>query len=333
MISYAQNFEDVILWRAFKDVPQGFYVDVGAFDPEIDSVTKFFYDSGWSGVNIEPVPESFEALEAARPRDRNICAAAGSRAGVAELTIFPDSRGLSSFQPTPESAAINSKQLQVKLLPLKDILQPFRDRAIHFLKIDVEGSEREVLLGMDFQAFRPWIVVVEATQPLTRNDSSESWKAILTENQYHMVHFDGLNQFFLAAEHRELENSLRTPPNVFDQFEIASTARERRLRQEIETTLGADIATLKRCILALQGEREVLRTEVSSSQAAVTKLDSDLAELSQALRTNQEIVETIFKSRSWRWLAPIRHFNLSLKSYRQRLQTARLASKRRRSTA
>ena len=74
MISYAQNFEDVILWRAFKDVNCGRYVDVGAFHPEIDSVTKWFYDQGWSGINIEPVPESFDALNAARSRDQNLCA-------------------------------------------------------------------------------------------------------------------------------------------------------------------------------------------------------------------------------------------------------------------
>ena len=38
-ISYAQNYEDVILWRALRDVERGFYVDVGAADPQVDSVT------------------------------------------------------------------------------------------------------------------------------------------------------------------------------------------------------------------------------------------------------------------------------------------------------
>ena len=59
-ISYAQNFEDVILRRALKDIEKGFYVDVGAHDPVIDSVTKAFYDLGWRGINIEPVKEWFE---------------------------------------------------------------------------------------------------------------------------------------------------------------------------------------------------------------------------------------------------------------------------------
>ena len=38
-ISYAQNFEDVMLWRALKHVEKGFYVDVGAQDPVVDSVS------------------------------------------------------------------------------------------------------------------------------------------------------------------------------------------------------------------------------------------------------------------------------------------------------
>ena len=47
MISYAQNFEDVILQRVFHACDQGRYVDIGGYDPTIDSVTKHFYDRGW----------------------------------------------------------------------------------------------------------------------------------------------------------------------------------------------------------------------------------------------------------------------------------------------
>jgi peptide methionine sulfoxide reductase MsrB len=61
MISYAQNFEDIILWRALKNIKNGFYVDVGAGDPVNHSVTKWFYDQGWSGVNIKPNEQDFVA--------------------------------------------------------------------------------------------------------------------------------------------------------------------------------------------------------------------------------------------------------------------------------
>ena len=53
-ISYAQNFEDVILWRALKHVENGFYIDIGAQDPVIDSVSRGFYEKGWRGLHVEP---------------------------------------------------------------------------------------------------------------------------------------------------------------------------------------------------------------------------------------------------------------------------------------
>ncbi|RQU92579.1 FkbM family methyltransferase, partial [Burkholderia cenocepacia] len=46
LISFAQNQEDVMLWRALGHVHNGFYIDVGAADPVDLSVTKLFYDHG-----------------------------------------------------------------------------------------------------------------------------------------------------------------------------------------------------------------------------------------------------------------------------------------------
>lgn len=71
-ISYAQNFEDIRLWRALKHVEKGLYIDVGANHPTADSVTRAFYDRGWSGINVEPVPSYYHALCQERPRDTNL---------------------------------------------------------------------------------------------------------------------------------------------------------------------------------------------------------------------------------------------------------------------
>jgi hypothetical protein len=47
MYTYAQNFEDVMLNRLFHEQASGFYIDVGAWDPNMHSVTKHFYKGGW----------------------------------------------------------------------------------------------------------------------------------------------------------------------------------------------------------------------------------------------------------------------------------------------
>ena len=55
-VSYAQNFEDIMLYRALKHVQSGFYIDIGAYDPVIHSVSLAFYERGWRGIHVEPNP-------------------------------------------------------------------------------------------------------------------------------------------------------------------------------------------------------------------------------------------------------------------------------------
>ena len=86
LVSYSQNGEDVRLWRVFRDVAHGFYVDVGAGDPWDGSVTRLFYDRGWSGVSVEPSPVH-EELAAARPRDVTIRAVVGDVDGTVPFFV------------------------------------------------------------------------------------------------------------------------------------------------------------------------------------------------------------------------------------------------------
>ena len=79
--SYSQHGEDIIFAILLKGLKRGFYVDVGANDPEIISNTKYFYDRGWNGINIEPHPILFEKICKLRNRDINI------NAGVAKKEI------------------------------------------------------------------------------------------------------------------------------------------------------------------------------------------------------------------------------------------------------
>src|SRR5262245_37865438 len=94
-VSYAQNFEDVMLWRALHRVQEGFYIDFGAKDPVSDSVTKAFDDRGWRGINIEPVPTHHSDLQRDRPRDINLLCAVGTTSGELDIVDF-DVRGWAS---------------------------------------------------------------------------------------------------------------------------------------------------------------------------------------------------------------------------------------------
>src|ERR1700681_759495 len=220
-VTYAQNFEDVILWRALKHIDRGFYVDCGAYDPTRDSVTKTFYDRGWRGINIEPIPSLLQEFVVQRPLDANLAIAISDGSDGAEFYEIAGT-GLSTLVHTiaqqHTKAGLSTRVIKVPTTTLSDVLRQFAPSEIHFLKIDVEGAEHLVLRGADFDRFRPWIVLVEATHPPPQQPSRKAWEETLLNASYDFAYFDGLNRFYVAKEHSELSKLIAFPPNVFDDF-------------------------------------------------------------------------------------------------------------------
>jgi len=221
-ISYAQNNEDVLLWRALGHIApeDGFYIDVGASDPVEHSVTRAFYDAGWRGINIEPLPRHAAAFAEQRPRDVNLAVAAGSVEGSLTLYDVPAVRGWAS--PDPAVAALHRAEghavteLTVPVRTLAAICAEHVTGPVHFLKIDVEGFEGEVLRGIDFARWRPWVLVIEATLPNSRVSSHAAWEHMVTGQDYRFAWFDGLNRYYVAAEYADLLRHFDVQPNVFD---------------------------------------------------------------------------------------------------------------------
>lgn len=213
--SYAQIGEDLRLLRALVRVRRGTYIDVGAHHPEFHSVTKLFYDRGWSGINIEPVPSSFATLARERTRDVNLCLAASDRAGTAVLHEIVAS-GLSTLverhAERHRRAGWERRTHRVGTRRLDDICAEHAPSRIHFLKIDAEGSEREILLGCDLVRFRPWIVVIEAKEPLSETPTHGEWEPMLLAARYEFAWSDGLNRYYVARERRRLKRALADPP-------------------------------------------------------------------------------------------------------------------------
>jgi hypothetical protein len=97
------------------------------------------------------------------------------------------------------------------VVPLRDICAEHAPETIHFLKIDVEGHEADVIDGADWTRYRPSVLVIEGTKP-------ETWEHKLADVDYERVLDDGINLVFVAREHPELREPLLRPVTVCDHF-------------------------------------------------------------------------------------------------------------------
>jgi FkbM family methyltransferase len=235
LTSYAQNFEDVLLHRVFANVAQGFYVDIGAFSPITGSVTKIFYDRGWSGINIEP-SSIFEALKQDRPRDINLNIAILDRDGTVDF--LEDASDLGTSRVDNSTAPARASERSIRSVPcarLDSVLAAHAaGRLINFMKIDVEGAEDSIIRSTDWRKIRPQVLVIEAVAPWTNDLVSQNWEPVLLSAGYKRAYFDGLNLFFVAEEHADLLPHFDHPVNVLDWFE-----RYDPLKDKVVAVLGA----------------------------------------------------------------------------------------------
>jgi FkbM family methyltransferase len=221
--SYSQNFEDVILRRALKDVDKGSYVDLGAQDPVYDSVSLTFYELGWRGVHVEATPAYASRLREARPDEVVIEAAVSSVEGLIQFHEIPEtglSTGREDIAEEHRKSGWASTIITVPTVRLEHVLQLI-DGPIHWLKIDVEGMEGAALESWGDSEVRPWILVIEATYPNSPRPTHDDWSNEVEKRGYEEVYFDGLSRFYLHRDQGQLRDAFAAAPNVFDGFQLS----------------------------------------------------------------------------------------------------------------
>jgi FkbM family methyltransferase len=327
-LSYAQNFEDVMLWRALRHVENGKYVDIGAQDPVVDSVSKAFYEQGWRGLHVEPVPFYADRLRHDRPDEIVLQAALGQTEGTVTLNVIAGT-GLSTAVNAHANRHLDAgfvpQSVVVPMLTVKTALHMLAGQEVHWLKIDVEGFEKQVLLGWDATVLRPWILVIEATVPGSSQTDYADWEPLVVTAGYQFAYFDGLNRFYVAQEHPELLASFVSPPNVFDDFQMSGhgswglfrgveaqrQAQAETAQREIRETMQAEYKALQ---IQSAMDLEVMRTLYETSQdeladelatlyAQVGMATNHLADTQHAVIIEREAVRVRFEELSARFTA------------------------------
>ena len=273
-----------MLWRALKSYPPGFYVDVGANEPIADSVTKAFYERGWRGINVEALPSLIEKLRADRPEETNVQCFAGAEEGTVDFYEVVGT-GLSTsraeFMERGRAAGFECRQVTIPSRTLVSILNKagVTNENFHFLKVDVEGAEKDVFKGMDLNRFRPWLLVVEATEPLSTKETHVEFENLILPYRYEFIYFDGLSRFYVAEEHSHLRQAFEMPPNVFDEF-----------------VRWPDLQT-SRCLAETQEQLNHTHLQLTESQCSLAETQRSLAETQRSLAETQLQLAQIEKRR------------------------------------
>lgn len=267
---YAQNKEDLFIKSFFPDTEKGFYIDVGANNPVVDSVTKLLYDEGWSGINIEPIDKHIYSLRKARPRDINLQVGLSDKPGKLKFTEYPEGDGLSTFDTSMSRAYAKgnhpfptkkAKEYEVTVKTLQTVIEENNVHHIHFIKIDVEGYEYEVINGYDWKIIRPELICVEANHTHKNKD----WRRLLKKHEYEQVFFDGINDYYLSKESMYRKKHFNYPDIVFAGNPMYYPAykeivdEQKKLSEEITRPLNGKIQDQEQQIINLQKQQRDVR--------------------------------------------------------------------------
>lgn len=296
MVSYAGNREDVMLRRLFGEQSTGFYIDAGAGHPLQFSVTKHFYERGWTGINIEPAPRFFEELEKDRTRDVNLNAALSDAQGSAVFYEFPaEYAGWSTLsheeaQRHLEDDGVGFTERSVPVKTLAAVCEQYEPAEIDFMSVDVEGLERQVLLGGDFTRWRPKVCVIEATVPATSIPTHHHWEDLLLEAGYRFGYFDGLNRFYVRDEDAQLLEHFNAPVSCLDEYEpyeylwqMQFYARQLAASRVLREASEAEAAAAHAYPDDLQHQLESLRTRFDQLASQAPHMEGDPGPLAMAV--------------------------------------------------
>ena len=207
---YGQMGEDFLLAKYFEFRRDGFFLDVGAFDGVHLSNSYMFEKLGWQGICVEPSEVNFSRCRSARPNSICVRAACVSNEDIQHVEFSSEPLGLLSGISVDEAdirrryarRGLDYPGLSKISVPAKTLNAILAEYApgvtqIQFLSIDVEGTELDVLAGLDFDRFRPEILVVEANDEESKRAVCES---LVKEKDYFFGRQLGVNLFFARYE-------------------------------------------------------------------------------------------------------------------------------------
>lgn len=215
-ISYSQSGEDIIveflLDILVNNKPIN-YCDIGANSPwKISNTAKFYKKNklNYTGVLVEPDPLLYKYLKLKRPNDIILnkgVSLASSNNEILNFFVF-DSKTLNTFSEEEAKKYIQlgyklTATLDVEVISINYIFENyFKEKELHFLSIDIEGLDYEIISDIEFEKFKPLIICIETISFETSGIAKKDERIIdfLKTKGYHEFAFTGINSIFVLEE-------------------------------------------------------------------------------------------------------------------------------------
>lgn len=205
-VTYSQFGEDSVIKSFFKQTENGFYVDVGCNEPISYSNTWLLYLEGWQGIAIDANPELIKNFNRVRPRDTSLTAAISDQANIeVEFYFSKESHLISGIGKKLDTkwkrTEKNCNIVKYQTSRLDQILEAHGAPSnFDFLNIDTEGNEKDVLISLNLDKYRPRLICVEIHNLDLSDINSSDIVVFLYSKNYRLIGYTKPSAFFCLDE-------------------------------------------------------------------------------------------------------------------------------------
>jgi len=140
---------------------KGFYLDIGAYHPFAYNNTRWAYDLGWRGMNIDPNEKSIELFNIFRQDDININCGVSDKNEELTYYIRKGAEGMNSFVDSESNTVSATSTKVMKVRNINEILEEHKIEKIDFVDIDVEGFDERIVCTFNWKKYEPKCVLIE----------------------------------------------------------------------------------------------------------------------------------------------------------------------------
>lgn len=215
--SYSQSGEDTICAYIinFLGIPmdQVSYLDLGANHAKEMSNSYYFYQKGARGVLVEANPELIPELQEHRSGDLilNKAVAIDSKKEIEFYSLNGDGLSTISYESAQQACKVNpdiyiKNKYTIETITVNQLLKDYFNNTPTILSIDLEGIEEEIITQIDFEEYRPLIIILENIpyRPyLVIEMKQDKLLDFMKQNDYIEYAFTGINSIYIDKRYVE----------------------------------------------------------------------------------------------------------------------------------